>query len=145
MGNVAVADVASTVDGLRAQLERMQGRRLEVPVLPVPPALATLLPGGGLRPGASYSLGRSMSLLFALFARPSQDGAWCAAVGMPHLGAEAARAAGVDLSRLVLIPEPGERWLAVTAAIADVLPVVAVRPPARAKDGDIARLAARKP
>ena len=69
MGNVAVADVASTVDGLRAQLERMQGRRLEVPVLPVPPALATLLPGGGLRPGASYSLGRSMSLLFALFAR----------------------------------------------------------------------------
>ena len=131
VGNVAVRDVASTVDGLRAQLERMQGRRLETPVLPVPQALATLLPGGGLRPGASYSLGRSMSLLFALFARPSQD------------GAEAAREAGVDLSRLVLIPEPGERWLAVTAAIADVLPVVAVRPPARAKDGDIARLAAR--
>ncbi|WP_447946837.1 hypothetical protein [Microbacterium lacticum] len=143
VGNVAVRDVASTVDGLRAQLERMQGRRLETPVLPVSQALATLLPGGGLRPGASYSLGRSMSLLFALFARPSQDGAWCAAVGMPHLGAEAARAAGVDLSRLVLIPEPGERWLAVTAAIADVLPVVAVRPPARAKDGDIARLAGR--
>ncbi|RLK47366.1 hypothetical protein [Microbacterium telephonicum] len=143
MGNVAVADVAGTVDALRAQVERLQGRRIEGPVLPVPSALANLLPGGGLRPGASYSLGRSMSLLFALFARPSQDGAWCAAVGMPHLGAEAARAAGVDLSRLVLIPEPGERWLAVTAAIADVLPVVAVRPPARAKDGDIARLAAR--
>lgn len=134
---------AAAVQSLRAQMERMQGRKLDVPVLPVPPALADLLPGGGLRPGASYSLGRSMSLLFTLFARPSQDGAWCAAVGMPHLGAEAARAAGVDLSRLVLVPEPGERWLAVTAAIADVLPVVAVRPPARAKDADIARLAAR--
>src|ERR1051326_1037524 len=85
-----------TVELLRAQMERMQGRRLDVPVLPVPPALGALLPGGGLRPGSSYSLGRSMSLLFALFARPSQDGAWCAAVGMPHLGAEAARAAGVD-------------------------------------------------
>ncbi|GAA3035595.1 hypothetical protein [Microbacterium dextranolyticum] len=143
MGNVAAADVADTVSTLRAQMQRMQGRRLETPVLPVPRALAALLPGGGLRPGASYSLGRSTSLLFALFARPSQDGAWCAAVGMPHLGVEAARAAGVDLSRLVIVPDPGERWLAVTSAIADVLPVVAVRPPARATDGDIARLAAR--
>lgn len=143
MGNVAAADVADTVSSLRAQLERLQGRTIDAPVLPVPSALAALLPGGGLRPGASYSLGRSASLLFALLARPSQDGAWCAAVGIPHLGAEAARAAGVELSRLVLVPEPGERWLAVTAAIADVLPVVAVRPPVRAKDGDVARLAAR--
>lgn len=132
----------ATVQVLRAKLERMQGRRLDAPVLPVPAALAELLPGGGLRPGAAYALGRSMSLLFALLARPSQQG-WCAAVGMPHLGAEAAGAAGVDLRRLVLIPEPGDRWLTVTAAVADVLPVVAVRPGARAKDADIARLAAR--
>ena len=54
MGNAAVADAAGTVRALRAQLERMQGRRLDTPVLPVPPALAALLPGGGLRPGASY-------------------------------------------------------------------------------------------
>ncbi len=134
---------AEAVQSLRAQMARMQGRRLDAPVLPVPPALATLLPGGGLRAGASYSLGRSGSLLFALLARPSQNGSWCAAVGMPNLGAEAAQAAGVDLSRLVLVPDPGDRWLAVTAAIADVLPVVAVRPPARAKDADISRLAAR--
>ncbi len=137
-----MADVGA-VQALRAQMERMQGRRLDAPVLPAPPALAALLPGGGLRAGASYALGRSTSLLFALLARPSQDGSWCAAVGMPNLGAEAARAAGVDLSRLVLVPEPGDRWLAVTAAVADVLPVVAVRPPARAKDADVARLAAR--
>ncbi|GAA1659384.1 hypothetical protein GCM10009806_30300 [Microbacterium flavum] len=134
---------AGAIQALRAQVERLQGRRLDVPVLPVPSALAELLPGGGLRPGSSYSLGRSTSLLFALLARPSQDGSWCAAVGMPHLGVEAARSAGVDLARLVLVPDPGERWLAVTAAIADVLPVVAVRPPARAKDADISRLAAR--
>ena len=44
--------------------------------------------------------------------------------------------------RDVLFEEARERE-AVTAAIADVLPVVAVRPPARAKDADIARLAAR--
>ena len=89
---------AGAIQALRAQVERLQGRRLDVPVLPVPPALADLLPGGGLRPGSSYALGRSTSLLFALLARPSQSGAWCAAVGMPHLGAEAARAAGIGVA-----------------------------------------------
>lgn len=140
MGNAAVAD---EVTRLRAQLERVQGRRLDAPVLPVHPALAALLPGGGLRPGAAYSLGSSTSLLFALLARPSREGSWCGVVGVPRLGAEAAENAGVDLSHLVLIPDPGERWLAVVATIAEVLPVVAVRPPARAKDAEISRLAAR--
>jgi hypothetical protein len=134
---------ADEVARLRAQLERVQGRRLDVPTLPTHPALGALLPGGGLRPGSSYTLGSSLSLLFALLARPSQEGSWCAVIGMPGFGAEAAEKAGVDLSRLVLVPEPGPRWLAVTATIADVLPVVAVRPPSRARDADVSRLAAR--
>ncbi|GLJ79707.1 MULTISPECIES: hypothetical protein [Microbacterium] len=134
---------AEDVQRLRAQMERMQGRRLDAPVLPTHPALANLLPGRGLRPGTAYSLGSSSSLLFALLAQPSQTGSWCGVVGMPGFGAEAAERAGVDLSRVVLIPDPGPRWLAVTATIADVLPVIAVRPPERAKDSDIAKLAAR--
>nr|WP_241740109.1 hypothetical protein [Microbacterium invictum] len=128
---------------MRAQLERVQGRRMDAPVLPTHPVLAGLLPGRGLRTGSSYSLGRSMSLLFALLAQPSQAGSWCAVLGMPGFGAEAAEKAGVDLSRLVLIPDPGPRWLAVAATIADALPVVAVRPPERARDADVSRLAAR--
>ena len=128
---------------LRAQLERVQGRRLDAPVLPVHPALASILPGGGLRPGSAYSLPRSTSLMLGLLAQPSQSGSWCGVVGMPRLGAEAAEGLGVDLSRLVLIPDPGPRWLAVTATIAEVLPIVAVRPSGRAADGEIARLAAR--
>lgn len=137
------AGVAGDMASLRAQLERVQGRRLGASVLPVHPALAELLPGGGLRPGAAYSLSRSTSLLLALMALPSQSGSWCGVVGMPRLGAEAAERLGVDLSRLVLIPEPGPRWLAVTATVAEVLPVVAVRPSGRAPDAEIARLAAR--
>jgi hypothetical protein len=128
---------------LKAQLERVQGRRLDAPMLPTHPAFASLLPGGGLRPGAAYSLGSSASLLLALMARPSQDGSWCAVVGMPELGAEAAESLGVDLARLVFVPDPGPRWLAVTATIAEVAPVVAVRPPTRVADGQVARLAAR--
>ena len=61
---------------------------------------------------------------------------------MPRLGAEAAEGLGVELARLVLIPDPGARWLAVTSTVAEVLSVVAVRPSGRAADGEIARLAA---
>lgn len=132
-----------TMQRLRDQVARIQGRRLDEPVLPVHDALAPLLPGRGLRPGAAYSLPGSTSLLLGLLAVPSRSGAWCGAVGMPQLGVEAADAMGVDLSRLVLVPEPGRRWLAVTATIADVLPVVAVRPRGRVSDGEISRLAAR--
>ena len=145
MQNVSQSEVHSEGDvlRLRAQLERVQGRRLDAPVLPVLPALTALLPGGGLRPGSAYSIAPSASLLFALLAAPSQAGSWCGVVGVPRLGVEAAERLGVDLSRLVLIPDPGSRWLAVTATIAEVLPVVAVRPGGRASDGDVSRLAAR--
>ncbi|MFG6403551.1 hypothetical protein [Microbacterium sp. P04] len=137
------AEAVSDIHELRAQLERMQGRRLDAPVLPTHPAFTSLLPGGGLRPGAAYALAPSSSLLLALMARPSQDGLWCGAVGMPELGIEAAERYGLDLGRLVLIPDPGPRWLAVTATIAEVLPVVAVRPPSRVTDAEVARLSAR--
>lgn len=140
---LAEPEQSDEISRLRTQLERVQGRRLDAPVLPVHPALASLLPGGGLRPGAAYSLPRSTSLLLALLGQPSQSGAWCGVVGMPRLGAEAAEGMGVDLSRLVLIPDPGPRWLAVTATVSEVLPVVAVRPPGRASDGEVSRLAAR--
>jgi hypothetical protein len=79
----------------------------------------------------------------ALLAGPSAAGAWCGVVGMPDFGAEAAGRFGIDLERLVLVPHPGDQWLTVTAAVVDVLTVVVVAPPERAKDGDIARLSAR--
>ncbi|MFE1664125.1 hypothetical protein [Microbacterium sp. P02] len=139
----ARADVHSEASRLRAQLERVQGRRLDEPVLPTHPALAGLLPGGGLKPGSAYSLPSSVSLLLALLAQPSQQGSWCAVIGMPELGAEAAERLGVDLDRLVLIPDPGPRWLAVAATVADVLPIVAVRPQGRATGAEASRLGAR--
>ncbi len=134
---------ADEVGDLRAQLERVQGRKLDAPVLPTHPALADLLPGRGLRPGSAYSLPASGSLLLALIARASQEGSWCGVIGMPELGAEAAERLGVDLDRLVLIPDPGPRWLAVAATIADVLPIVAVRPQGRPMGQEVSRLAAR--
>ena len=141
------AEAVPDIHALRDRLERMQGRRMDAPVLPTHPAFTSLLPGGGLRSGSAYAIARSMSLLLALMARPSQDGAWCGVVGMPELGAEAAEKYGLDLDRVVFIPDPGPRWLAVTATIAEVLPVVAVRPPVGANTAragaEATRLAAR--
>lgn len=136
-------DAVGEVHRLRAQLERVQGRRMEAAVRPVHPALAELLPSGGLRAGSAYTVAPSTSLLLSLLARPSREGAWCAAVGMPELGAEAAAGLGVALERLVLVPEPGPRWLAVAATLAEVMPVVAVRPGGAVSDAEASRFMAR--
>ncbi|GAA4762220.1 hypothetical protein GCM10023351_00780 [Microbacterium gilvum] len=137
--------MALPVEVLRLQTEisRMQRASARVDALPVHGALSPLFPEGGLRPGAAYALDPSASLLLALLAEPSRAGSWCAAVGMPDLSSEAAEAAGVDLSRLALVPEPGERWLAAVSAIAEVFPVIAVRPAGVPRDADVARLSAR--
>lgn len=111
-------------------------------LVPVPPALAGLLPGGGLAPGSAYSVTPGL-LLLALLAEPSRAGSWCGVIGLPELGAEAAEQAGLNLGRVALVPRPGERWFGVLAALAEVVPVVAVRPAGRVRDADAARLAAR--
>jgi hypothetical protein len=90
-------------------------------VLPVVPVLAGLFPEGGLRRGSTVRVRSSISLLFALLAEASGQGTWCAVVGMPSLGVVAAHEAGVDLSRLALVPEPGAELSAVTSALLDGL------------------------
>lgn len=128
---------------LRREIGRMQRRRSDDAVLPMHPALQDLLPERGLHTGAVYSVSPSPSLIFALMSAVSQRGGWCAAVGMPTLGLEAAASFGIELSRLILVPSPGERWLAVVSALAEVVPLIAVSPGSAVRDADAARLAAR--
>lgn len=127
---------------LRAQVAVKEARIRQVP-FPVHQALADLLPDGGLKPGSAYSLSGAGALLLALLAEPSREGHWCAVVGMPDFGAEAAAHAGVALDRLALVPDPAEQWLATTAALVEALPIVAVRPAGRVSEGDAAKLMAR--
>jgi hypothetical protein len=116
--------------------------RPAVPVLPVSPALAAVLPAG-LRRGSTLAVSGSVSLVLATVAAASANGAWCAMVGMPPISAEAARDFGIELSRLPLVPNPGSSWVVVVAALLDAVDVVVARVPARLADGDIRRLAAR--
>ena len=93
---------------------------------PTLPGLADLVP---LHAGATYAVD-SASLALALAAGASQAGEWVGFAGCPDFGAEAAAELGIELSRTVLVPDPGEHWLEVTAALVDVLRVVVLRPPA---------------
>lgn len=129
---------APTLSELRARVDQMQGRPAAQPVA-THPALAGLLQ---LQAGSTYSVD-SMSLAMVLMAGPSADGAWCGVVGTAELGLEAAAAAGVELRRTILVPDPGEAWLEVAAALIDVLGVVVLCPPAHVPAKDVSRISAR--
>lgn len=150
MGIDAMTAISPTADSragevlrLRREISRMQRRRSEHPLLPLDPAFSSLLPEEGLQTGVAYTVSPSPSLVLALLAAASRKGLWCAVVGMPTLGVEAAAAFGIALPRLILVPEPGDRWLAVTSALAEVVPLIAVTPGGRARDADVSRLSAR--
>ncbi|MEA5154785.1 hypothetical protein [Raineyella sp.] len=140
------AAAASPTPELIRQLRAQVDTRVERPrqrVFAAPPELARLLPDAGLRAGSAYTLDDAGALLLALLAEPSRAGVWCGMVGLPEVGVEAAGQAGVVLDRLALVPRPGDRWLAVVAALAEVLGVIAVRPGGAVRPADAARLAAR--
>jgi len=105
-----VEDPDATVLELRSRIDKMQGARLAEKRLPTHPEIAELLPDGARFAGSSYQVHGSMSLLQAMLAGPSLAGAWRAVVGMPNFGIEAAATAGIDLDRIILVPNPGKRW-----------------------------------
>jgi hypothetical protein len=107
--------------------------------VPTHPALADLVQ---LRTGGAYAVDRA-SLAMALLATPSAEGAWAAVVGAADFGIEAAAELGVDLTRTVLVPDPGEHWLEATAALVDVVGIVVLRPPPGVTERTASRIAAR--
>ena len=121
--------------------ERIRGMQDGVPRVPVPthPALEGVLQ---LRTGGAYEVD-SASLGMALLAAPSQEGAWAAVVGAADFGVEAAHELGVDLTRTVLVPDPGEHWLEATAALVDVVSVVLLKPPPGVNERTAGRIGAR--
>lgn len=97
--------------------------------LPVIEPLTGFLPGGGLPRGGVVSLAGTgtTSLLFTLLAGPGNP--WSALVGLPYLGLQAAAELGVDLSRVVLIPDPGVDVLQILSVLADGVELLVVRAP----------------
>lgn len=114
---------AQVVEQLRERISAMQGAPARMPV-PTHPLLEGLV---RLEAGGSYVVD-SAPLALMLAAGASQAGEWVGFAGWPDFGAEAAQRLGIDLRRTVLVPEPGDLWLEVTAALVDVLKIVVLRP-----------------
>ncbi|MGC0144286.1 MULTISPECIES: hypothetical protein [unclassified Pseudactinotalea] len=93
--------------------------------LAVPGALAPLLPGG-LRPGMIAQVHGSTTVLLAIAQSAAGAERWCVLVGMPDVGWAAAAAAGLDLSRVVAVPDPGPDAAAVLGALVDGFDVLLV-------------------
>ncbi len=114
--------------------------------LPVLPALAPLLPDGGLRRGSAVSVvGGDTGLLLALGAGGAGDtegGGWTAAVGLPDLGLAAAAGYGFDLRRLLVVDDPGPHWAEVVSALAGAVGSIMLRPDGPVPPQLAARLAA---
>jgi hypothetical protein len=116
----------SVVEQLRERVATMERGTAALQPVPTLPGLADVVP---LHAGSTYSVD-SASLALALAAGASRAGEWVGFAGCADFGAEAAAELGIELSRTVLVPDPGEHWLEVTAALVDVLRVVVLRPPA---------------
>ncbi|AEG44174.1 hypothetical protein [Isoptericola variabilis] len=134
---------AHALAALREAEQRTAGLPADGRAWPVHPALSRLLPGGVLRGGGTLAVRGSTSLLLALLAAPSQEGAWVAFVGAPAVGMLAAADVGVVLERTALVPRPGPDAPAVVAALLDGMDVVVTGPRAALTDADRRRLAAR--
>ena len=114
----------SVVEQLRERVAAMEHKPASQPV-PTLAGLADLVP---LHAGATYAVDTA-SLALALAAGASRAGEWVGFAGCADFGAEAAADLGIELSRTVVVPDPGEHWLEVTATLVDVLRVVVLRPP----------------
>ncbi len=127
----AVAGLAA-LPGVRtaAQLATPSSETPDAPggTLPVSPALAGLLPAGGLRRGTTVTVAGSAALVIALLAEATRAGSWAAITGIPDLGVAAAAELGVDLDCLALIPDPGTELVAVLSALIDGFDLVVLGP-----------------
>ena len=117
-------------------------------VLPVDPSLSSFLPDGGLRRGSTVTVtGRGQgatSLVLGLAAAASRAGSWCGVVGVIDLGLVAAAAAGLDLSRVAVVPDvvPAQ-WATVVGVLVDTVDLVVANPPRHLRIGDVRRLTNR--
>jgi hypothetical protein len=115
-------------------------------VLPLLPALGSLVPWEGLARGVTVACDGigATSLTLSLAAAATTSGAWAAAVGLPHLGLVAAGELGIDLRRLALVDVVApDRWAEVVGALVGAFDLVLLGPTHRVRPADARRLVAR--
>lgn len=117
--------------------------------VPLAGPLRPLVTGGVLQRGTIVSVaGRrhwqaTSYLDLALLAGATAGGAWSGVIGFPALGIAALSGLGADLSKVLLVDEPGERWLQALSVMAAAVDVVMLAPPRRPTAEQLRRVASR--
>ena len=119
-------------------------------LLAVAGPVGAVLPGGGVRRGATIALdgppgSGSTTVALTLAAAATSAGEWAAIVDPDGtLGARAAADMGVALERCAVVRRvPRDRWATVVAALLDGLALVCATVPPWLRTGDARRLTAR--
>lgn len=117
-------------------------------LLALPAPLVPLFPDGALRRGTTTLVtggpgGGATTLALALLAAASAGAGWCGAVGLADPGVVAMVELGIDLRRVVFVPNPKAGWADAAAELLDGVDVVLVRPPGRARPTAARHLVAR--
>ena len=123
-----VSPRAVTLGQLRDNIRHLEHRSIGAGVIPVSPVIDTLLPEGGLVPGATYSVSPHVSAMWALIAHATSNGHYVATIGRPHLGFRAAVEYGVSLDRLIVIPRAGQHWWSTVVSLIDVVSIIVAHP-----------------
>lgn len=122
--------------------------------IPVHPLLRPLVPGGVLprgtivaalpRTGVTASGGAALSYTtLALIAGATAGGAWAGVIGFPNLGIAAVSGLGADLSKMLLLDEPGDRWPDATAVLANAVDLVLLHAPRRPNATQLRQITSR--
>ncbi|GAC69868.1 hypothetical protein [Gordonia soli] len=108
-------------------------------VLPVPEALADVLPHGGITRGGVVSVSGARSVLLSIIASVSGSGGQVGVVGLPHLNLLAAIEMGAEVGRIATVPNPGVDPVEVATVLLDGMDLVVLGlrgvsvPPARSR------------
>lgn len=114
-------------------------------ILPLGDPWAPLVPGGGLRRGATVVVQArpgwgGLSVALSLLTESSAKGHWSAVVGVDDPGVVAMADLGVDLRRVLFVPRPRGAWAESAADLLDGVDLLVVRPPSRAAHGAARKL-----
>lgn len=122
--------------------------------IPLHQALRPLVPGGNLargtivaappRTGQAFPGEGAMSYLtLALAAGATAGGGYVGVVGYPNFGIAAASGLGTNLSKVLMLDHPGDRWAEAVAVLADAVDLLLLHAPRRPTTSDLRRLTSR--
>ncbi|MBW0017420.1 MAG: hypothetical protein JO236_07740 [Mycobacterium sp.] len=112
---------ADQLESLRRRMAAMSGRHAHSDDLLPEPAWPMALPRGTVA-----MLSGARSLLLRMVAEVTAGGGNAAIVGQPDIGLLAAVEMGADLSRIAVVPDPGNDPVDVAAVLIDGMDLVAV-------------------